>query len=218
MFAGRSWSAALIVRNSNIPPARPVDSSQCPFEVLRKAISYMSSSNLLDRFLTGQPLSWRYTRRIFLITLAFHVSPWLLMAIGDAILHPYALGKFHLSELPYLIGAFTFLVLVLPYWSIFFLALLSDPANPMHRWRVWGAWLLMSYPFAGVYLMLLFGDRFNAAKAGPLLPIQLIPFSPVIAIVGAVAGQLLWYLFRLLRTGFEKFRPRHNDHTQSSST
>ncbi len=140
------------------------------------------------------------------------------MAIVDAIIH---LGGFQLSELPslseipYLVGAFTFLVLVLPYWGIFVLALLSDPANPMHRWRVWVAWLLISYPFAGVYLMLLFGDRTGVAKAVPFLPIVLIPFSPLVAIVGAVAGQLLWHLFCLLRTGFENFLARHDGHTQS---
>ena len=80
----------------------------------------------------------------------------------------------------------------------------------MHRWRVWVSWLVVSYPFAGAYLMMLFGRR-DAVEGIAFLPIILIPFSPVIALVGAVAGQLLWYLYQFLKSALRKVRRQHAD-------
>jgi hypothetical protein len=86
---------------------------------------------------------------------------------------------------------------VLPYWGIFVLAVLSDPTNPMHRWRIWSAWLLMSAPFAVACLMM-FSDRRRGFEVLAFLPHALVLLSPVVALLGAVAGQLTWRLLRLL--------------------
>ena len=91
---------------------------------------------------------------------------------------------------------------VLPYWAVFVLAGFSDENKPARSWRVWVAWLLITYPFAGLYLMMFFGDRTDAASGTGYAVIALRSLSPVFTLVGAVAGYLLWLLYQWLRTRF----------------
>lgn len=148
------------------------------------------SSNLLDRVLSPSALSWRYGMRLFFITVIFHVCGLLLSGIAH--FHPPA--GMHISDIEVLMMLLAYFVI--PYWGILLLALLSNDANPMHRWRVWGAWLLMSCPFAGLYLMLLFEGNSGVGQAFAVITALAIPLSPFGTLLGAVAGYLLWHLLR----------------------
>jgi hypothetical protein len=157
-------------------------------------------SDLLDRLLTPPDVhlfSWRYALRIILITAAFHASGLIIVEITEPMVRAKGL---HLRDVGYLLFAVG--LCVLPYWAVFVLAGFSDKNKSARSWRVWGAWLLVTYPFAGLYLMMFFGDRTDAASGAGYAVIALTFLSPVFTLVGAVAGYLFWLLYRWLRTRF----------------
>ena len=153
------------------------------------------SSGLLDRLLDPEyHFSWRNALRIIPITVAFHAIGLIVLGITEPLVRAEGL---HLRDVGYLLFAVGFSVL--PYWAVFVLAGFSDVNKPARSWRVWSAWLLITYPLADLYLMEFFGDL--DADAG-LVPLVLTFLSPVFTLVGAIAGYLLWLLYRWLRTGF----------------
>jgi hypothetical protein len=125
-----------------------------------------------------------------LITVEFHAGS----VIGLMIALPEELP---LNDSRYLLGTVGYFVL--SYWAVFLLAAISDANEPAHSWRVWGAWLLITFPFAVGYLSWLFGNVF-AGNALAIIGIKLIWLSPIVTLVGAVAGYLLWRLYQRLRT------------------
>jgi len=162
---------------------------------------------LLDRLLTPAELkfSWRYALRIILITSAFHAGGLIIVGITEPIVQAEG---FSLRDAGYLLFAVGFCII--PYWAVFVLAGFSDANKPARSWRVRVAWLLITYPLAGFYLMTLFGDRTDAASGMAFAVIILTSLSPALAIVGAFAGYLLWLLYRWLRTMFREDEGKAN--------
>lgn len=149
---------------------------------------------VLNRLLAPPELhfSWRYALHITLITAAFHASSWIVVGIKDALPTKGDFSNF--AYLPLMVG-----LSVLPYWAIFVMAGLSDQNKPGSSWRVWAAWLLITYPFAAFYLMMLFGEGHDAASGAGYAVIVLTILSPAVTVVGAVGGYLLYIVYRWLR-------------------
>lgn len=179
------------------------------------------SSNLLDWLLGRERrFSWRYALRIALITAACHAGCLLIVSIV-VVTVPYLRG-FYFKEImvliPVLVRQYGPVIplgviistgfSMLPYWAVFVLAALSDESNPIHRWRVWLAWLLMTFPFAAVYSLSLFETNgFALYVFFKAYPLPLTALSPLVTFVGVMADYLVRQFLRWLH---------HDDRAQSS--
>jgi hypothetical protein len=147
------------------------------------------NSSLLDRILSAAPLSWRHALRVLLITVAFQVGWWVIVLVM------LSRPQNNLSEIGFalLMAMFT----IPSYWAVFFLAAVDpEEAKGAHPWRVWTAWLLITFTFASGWFELSFSkDRGGAAHAMAVFEFLSIALSPVVALVGAFVGYLLYLCF-----------------------
>lgn len=179
-----------------------------------------SMNNLLDRlFGRERRFNWRYALRIALITAAFQGIGLLVMSVITAV--PYLRG-FYIDEMinvliPALLRQYGramplsfFLwtgIFMLPYWAVFALAALSDETNLVHRCRVWLSWLLMTFPFAVVYLYALWLSLTGGNPGFPMYvfsiayPLPLTAVSPVVTFLAVMADNLVRQFFSWLHRG-----------------
>jgi hypothetical protein len=150
------------------------------------------NSSFLDRLLSGAPISWRHALPVLLITVAFHAG-WWVIALGIL---------FAPQNNPSEIGfALQMAMFTIPsYWAVFFLAALDpEEAKGAHPWRVWTAWLLITFSFATGWFELSLGkDRGGTAQDEPEMVVfefLSIALSPIVTLVGAFVGYLLYLCF-----------------------
>jgi hypothetical protein len=92
-----------------------------------------------------------------------------------------------------------FLVVVVPYWSIFVLISLPHKDLQSCSWRVWGAWLCITVPLVWYLVSAEVIKGFDPGGWGGALWIVLgfpISVSPIATIIGAIVGDLLFRLYR----------------------
>jgi hypothetical protein len=91
-------------------------------------------------------------------------------------------------------------IFTLPCWAVLILAALSDETNPVHRWRVRLAWLLMTFPFAAAYSTSLYEQSgFPMYVFSTAYPLPLIALSPLVTFLVVIADLHIRQFFRWLR-------------------